>query len=76
MDNTERPQAVITLKVADDRDKVIWVTQSVTDVVARIEDANKGYGSAPLIELTRWRAMSTDAFYTRFDNVVSVEAYR
>lgn len=77
MENIVQPQAIVTLKVAHEHDKTLWVTERPSQVVARIQDAKSGQGpNAPMIELTRWRAMHTDVFYTRFDNVTNVESYR
>jgi hypothetical protein len=81
-DNTEplpavQPQSIVTLRIADERDKTMWVTERPSMVLAMIQDARDGRGQeAPMIALTRWRAMSTSRFLTRFDNVVSVEPYR
>jgi hypothetical protein len=70
------PSAIVTLKIADERDKTMWVTESPQVVVAMIQDTRDGNEpTAPMVALTRWRAGATSPFYTRFDNIASVEEY-
>jgi hypothetical protein len=70
------PKAIITLKVADDRDKVMWVTEEPKVVLARMANAREGKPKdGPMVSLSRWRGGEVSDFQTRHDNIVSVEAY-
>lgn len=81
-----QPQAIVTLKVADERDRTIWVAETPDDIYRAIgyASAGKGYGDGvrnlaepgnPLLTLTRIQGMKGADFRTRFDNIASVGAY-
>jgi hypothetical protein len=65
------PQSVVTFKVAEDRDKQIWTTETVEQVRQLIAESDNN-----LIRLSRWRAMEVSEFWTRPENIMNVEAYR
>jgi hypothetical protein len=66
----ETANAIVTLRVAEERDKQVWVTEDIDEVLARVNDPE-----APrLITFTRVCGMEGHPFYTRPDNVVNVEA--
>ena len=75
-----QPQAIVTLKVADERDRVMWVEEPPSAVLARIQDAREGRTGtnveSPMIKITAVRGMEPHDFWTRFDNVANVQAYR
>lgn len=64
------PRSIITLKIADERDKRIYVAETPEAVRAMV---NGSLGS--LVVLTRWRAGHLSEFNTRPDNVVNVAEY-
>jgi hypothetical protein len=64
-----QPQAVVTLKVADDGDRVIWTEESRETVHGLVNGAQ-----TRLITLTRVKGMKGSLFSTRPDNVANVEA--
>lgn len=67
--STEFPKinAVVTLRVADEGDKRIWVTETPNDVHRLVETGK------PLIKLTRVKSMGTVEFLTQPNNIVNVE---
>lgn len=71
------PRAIVTLKVADEGDRTIWVTESLDEVEARVSghaaEQVRGRGGSPLIRLSRVKAMKAEPFFTRFDNVANIE---
>ena len=73
-----QPLAIVTLKVAaEGRQLDHWVAERPSKVIALIQDAKSGQGpNAPMVELTTIRGMKGSEFFTRFDNIASVEAYR
>jgi hypothetical protein len=75
------PQTVVTLKVANEKDKTLWVTESIDTIHERKyqsiydESANTRDVRNHMIRLTRWTVKDTSDFWTRTDNIVSLEAY-
>ena len=65
------PKAIVTLKVADEADRELWVTETVDQVRERIR--NHARGRDPLLQLMRIKGMRPEPFYTRFDNVANVK---
>jgi hypothetical protein len=63
------PKAAVTLKVANEGDKTIWVAESAEDVLFLVNNAKTS-----LITLTRVKGFMPSEFHTRFDNVANVEA--
>jgi hypothetical protein len=60
-------RAVITLKVADEGDKTIWVTDDVETVTRLINDCTDR-----LVTLTRVKGMRPYPFSTRPDNIANI----
>lgn len=70
-----QPQAIITLKVADERDRTMWVAETPEQVLDAINYAHN-VGAQPLVTLTRIMGMEPSPFHTRYDNIANVEPYR
>ena len=62
------PKAVVTLKVADQADKTLWVTESPAQVLSLCDEDS-------MVTLTRWYASRTAAFHTRGTNIINVREY-
>jgi hypothetical protein len=71
MNQPEEPKAKITLKHADEGDRVIWVYETAEEVAEKVNAAKSG--GVTLIRLSRFKRFQEWEFHTRPDNIASIE---
>lgn len=67
----EQPQSIVTLRVAEDRDRTIWLTEDAATVRDRTNNCEDR-----LVTFTRWVGGETVPFSTRPDNIVNITENR
>jgi len=78
--HSDGPKAVVTLKVADAKDKTLWVAEDIAEILARqwyVANGTEWEGNvrSSMIRLTRWTVKDVSDFWTRADNIVNLAPY-
>jgi hypothetical protein len=79
--HSDGPKTVVTLKVADAKDKTLWVAEDIAAIharqwyVANGREPEDGNVRGNMIRLTRWTVNDVSDFWTRADNIVNLAPY-